>query len=211
MLRFKMNNQSSDSQNSQHDVDPLAPVQPLVGDALARRRLLLKGATGGASALAALTPVGAMAQSTVFVCGPNAQTVCSLSGTNSAAHSFGPNVSKVVAGGRPVAYWGKPSSTSPMVPANTWPTDGTAFGPAMKLSDSFLGVNSTTKLCKVLADSPGSPEAHWITAYLNALKYQPLGTFPYTAAQVKGFYADSLKRDSAVAFFTNYLENLPAA
>ena len=72
-----MNDQSS-TQN-----DPLSPQKPaLSADALTRRRLMLRGATGGAAALAALQPVGALAtsQSTVLTClnGAGKEALCTL-------------------------------------------------------------------------------------------------------------------------------------
>jgi hypothetical protein len=202
-----MNNQSSDSENSRQD-DPLSPSRALAGEALARRRLLLKGATGGASALAALTPAGALATggtSTVLTCiGIGGKPgLCSVSGVNSAAHSFGPNITRIPASGGNPTYWKNRS---------TWPT---GMSPACQknsyVANLLSGCSSTfysKNMMWALQNYPTSNEAIWICAYLNgATMYSASGptasmSFPYSSAQVKAFWdAGSTKRSNALALF----------
>ncbi|MDN3919515.1 hypothetical protein [Roseateles violae] len=217
-----MNKQSSESENSQRG-DPLSPQRTLAGDALARRRLLLRGATGGASALAALTPLGARAAgtggSTVLTCtGVGGKVgLCSVSGTNSAAHSF-LNVTQVPAGGKKVSWYGSCSggscSSLSMTPANAWPT---GLLPSTKLKNTTLpwaagSAYGNYTMLGLLGTRSASAEAHWTVAYLNALKFYPLGTFPYSASQVVDMYNGvfpGVTRDKAYTFFTTYMENLP--
>lgn len=176
--------------------------------ALARRRLLLKGASGGAATLAALTPLGALAttQSTVFVCknGDSKDVLCTLSGVQSAAHSFSATITKVNCGGKKVSHWNACTTSAPSTPSNAWPT-GCSSG--AKVSTVF-GTNceyANTAMFTVVKQS-SQPMAHWITAYLNAKAFP--ASFPYTPAQVVSLYGDTTKRAAALAFFTGYLENL---
>jgi hypothetical protein len=209
-----MNKQSSQSVTSP---PAESAATQLSADALARRRLLLKGAGTGAATLAALTPLGALAetQSTVFVCknGSGKDVMCTVSGVQSAAHSFGPNISKVTAGGKNVAYWGaaapavaaKPGVVAVPTPLNTWPAGTT---PTALVSTVFgSGADyAGTGLFTVTNQYASQDMAHWIGAYLNA-KAMPT-SFPYTPAEVVGLYTDAGKRVAALAFFKGYLENL---
>lgn len=191
--------------------DPLSPQKPsLSADALLRRRLLLKGATGSAAALAALQPVGALATgtSTVLYCknADNKDVLCSLSGVTSAAHTFGPNVAKVLAVGKNKNYWYAKSN---------WPTGCT---PLTYVKDLLPGASSGVanmtlrdllNPAAVNSANFGTAEADFVCAYLNGLYlYGTLGptdamTFPYSAAKVKEFWgtAPSATRTSARNLF----------
>jgi len=200
-----MNNQSSGSENSQRH-EPLAPAQALSTDALARRRLLLKGATGGTAALAALTPVGALATgsggSTVLVCASDkgAPGLCTLSGVGSAAHSFGPLVTKISASGKNAAYWKN---------LNYWPTTVPATLKTAKVK-TLLGTctNGEKQILYVLQYAPTSVEALWICAYLNGAKFYDAGgpsqakPFPYSSVQVMDFWKNANTRMNAQALFS---------
>lgn len=203
-----MNNQSSGSENSQRH-DPLAPARTLSTDALARRRLLLKGATGGTAALAALTPIGALATgtvgSTVLVCTGigNKPALCTMSGVGSAAHSFGSNITQIPACGRNVTYWKD---------CATWPsTSPTACSKATGVSTILSGCSSTfsgKSVLWALQNKPTSDEAIWICAYLNGATMYTSGnptttlTFPYSSTQVKAFWdAGGAKRSNALTLF----------
>lgn len=210
-----MNNQSSGSENSQR-LDPLAPTPTLSADALARRRLLLKGAGGGATALAALTPVGALAtsQSTVYTCIGQAgkEGLCTLSGVQSAAHSFGPNIVKVPAGGLSPGWWGQEKYVSGnIVPKRTWPVPyGNLVQTVLTLAPSNLGGLTLFELMRNPSYS-NKVERHWLCAYLNA-KASEQGLlpapyqFPYTSTDVVNFYLAS--DQNAYQFFTTYMEKL---
>ena len=207
LVGVSMNNQSSDSENSQRH-DALAPVRTLSTDALARRRLLLKGATGGTAALAALTPVGALATgtSTVLTCVGNTGAVglCSHSGVQSAAHSFGSNITQIPAAGKNATYWKDRATwptTSPTVCAKTTAVSTVLAG----CSSTFSGKN----MLWALQYQPASVEAIWICAYLNgATMYNASGptatqTFPYSSTQVKAFWdAGSTTRSNAYGLFS---------
>ncbi|RZL40629.1 MAG: hypothetical protein EOP35_00350 [Rubrivivax sp.] len=175
--------------------DPLSPQKPsLSGDALMRRRLMLRGASTGVAALAALQPVGALATtSTVLTCknGNDKVSLCTLSGVNSAAHSFGPNVTKITAFGKTKASW---------YALQTWPS-GCAPGSTV---GSLLSGASSTVSSMLLRDilNPVSTngtkfttvEADFVCAYLNGLAYYEVTgptqakAFPYSAAKVKEFW-----------------------
>ncbi len=182
-----MNDQSSTPN------DPLAPPkQALSADALARRRLLLRGASGGAAALAALQPIGALATtqtSTVLTClnGSGKESLCSLSGVNSGAHSFGPNIQKILAKGKAPTYW--PGQT-------TWPAGcSSTCNKSTIVSTLFPGCNYGTKtVLYVLQTYPTSIEAYFISAYLNGASYYSATTptaalnFPYPSSKVVEFW-----------------------
>lgn len=206
-----MSNQSSGSENSQRD-DPLAPTRTLSADALTRRRLLLKGATGGTAALAALTPVGALATgtSTVLTCQGNTGAIglCSVSGVQSAAHSFGSNISQIAASGKHTNYWSKDGLT--------WPSTSPNACAKSTLVNSLLpGCSSTfssQKTLWALKNSPGSAEAIFIAAYLNGAKFYGAAgpsqslAFPYSSAQVKNFWdAGGTTRANAQALFARIM------
>jgi len=177
-----MNDQSSTPGASSTN-DPLSPQKPsLSADALMRRRLMLRGASGGAAALAALQPIGALAtgQSTVLICtaGDLKQRQCSVSGVQSAAHSFGPNVDKVWAKGKTKTYWKDASS---------WPN---GCSKNTKVGDVFKGASNPDKtFLQILSSHAGTIEADFVTAYLNgAFLYSSTPsvskTFPYSKEDV---------------------------
>lgn len=184
-----MNDQSSTPGASSTN-DPLSPQKPsLSADALMRRRLMLRGASGGAAALAALQPIGALAtgQSTVLTC-LNAQgkeSLCSVSGVQSAAHSFGPNITKIQAKGKAKSYWKNN--------LGAWPASTTCT-PTTTVSTLFAGANNGSKtMLQVLTDHAGTIEADFIGAYLNgsalyATTPTALKNFPYSKEQVKALW-----------------------
>ena len=75
--------------------------------------------------MAALQPIGALATfpsgSTVPTCPSSVagakETNCTVSGVQSAAHSFASNITKIPAGGKAISYW---SATTNGVPTNPW-------------------------------------------------------------------------------------------
>lgn len=181
-----MNDQSSNPGASSTN-DPLSPQKPpLSPDALMRRRLMLRGASGGAAALAALQPIGALAtgQSTVLTCknGEGKESLCSISGVQSAAHSFGPNVVPIQAKGKHKSYWKT---------ATYWPT-GCSKGARL---DSVLHTpaNPDKTLLQILTSYSGTHEADFVAAYLNAaqsyaLTPTALKNFPYSKEQVQALW-----------------------
>ncbi len=182
--------------------DPLSPARPVLSaEALARRRLLLKGAVGSAAAVAALQPVGALAtgQSTVLTClgDKGKEGLCSISGVQSAAHSFGPNIVAIQAKGKPMSHWSAATyndSTKVWTPVNAWTeishskTAGSAFG------STCASTLSSKTLLAVLRDNSTTVEATYICAYLNAAVLyadtpSSTKTFPYSKEKVYEFWS----------------------
>lgn len=182
-------------------------------EAVARRRLLLRGTTAGATVVAALTPFGALgtSQSTVYTCiGKDGnEGLCTLSGVQSAAHSFGPGTVKVPAVGKSPGWWGQSVTVSKKtMPRREWPVDWQAkVGNVLTLAPHNL---KQLTLFKLMSDSAyaNTAERHWLCAYLNAKAgeqgmFAP-GGFPYSATDVITFYLTS--NADAYSFFTTYLE-----
>lgn len=200
-VSLKMNDQSSTSN------DPLSPPKPaLSADALTRRRLMLRGASGGAAALAALQPVGALAtsQSTVLTClnGAGKEALCTLSGVQSAAHSFGPGITRIPAKGKSKSYW----------KSNPWPSGCATVCAPNKLVGSLLSnCNSSYRSMTMqwlMANAASSIEADFICAYLNgtacySATYPTASkAFPYSSGKVKEFWdAGGQTRTNAQTLF----------
>lgn len=206
-----MSKLSQEQDSSQPHDERLSGAPRMSSEALARRRLLLRGSTASATALAALTPIGALAtsQSTVYTCVgvSGKESVCTLSGVQSAAHSFGPNTVKVPAGGRSPGWWKQSDGSAPR---RQWPVPWTDKVSSV-LTLAPMNLKSLT-LFELMKNSKYSNtvERHWLCAYLNAKASEQgllgLYGFPYTPSEVIGFYLTN--NQSAYSFFTTYLENL---
>jgi hypothetical protein len=210
-----MSNVSPVQDNSRVHEDQRSGARGMSSEALARRRLLLRGTTASATALAALTPIGALAtsQSTVYTCVGTSgkEAVCTLSGVQSAAHSFGPDTDKVQAGGKSPGWWSQSQTVKgETVPRRPWPVP---WGDKVESVLTLAPVNlRSLKLFELMSQSAyaNTAERHWLCAYLNAKAGEqgalvPYG-FPYTASEVLGFYLAG--NQNAYSFFTTYLENL---
>jgi len=147
-------------------------------DPLARRRMLLAGLGKGAAVVAAAVPIQTLAAN-ALVCNGSAGKVglCTVSGFQSAAHSFGAGSSQVPARGRNLSLWAQvktvwnpPSPPPPPEPTYTWPV------PHTTLFKTIFGGSSTLTLFQVVQSD--TPAAHWVVAYLNAAQYYP-ASFPY--------------------------------
>jgi hypothetical protein len=197
---------SSDSSATGQPLEAI-PAVSTVKD-LNRRRLLLKGAASTGATVAALQPIGALATipsgTTVLTCpssvGGAKETNCTVSGVQSAAHSFATNVTKIPACGKALSYW---SANNAMVPVKTW-----NCGYTTKCGTLLANCNSTytnRSLIWVLVNASGSDEAGYICAYLNGLNFYgaPLSgkCFPYSHTDVQSFWGDTNKRASALALF----------
>ena len=191
-----MKNQSSSSDTSFGN-DPLSPQrQPLSAEALLRRRLMLKGASSGVAAVAALKPIGVLAtQATVLTClnAQSQQTLCSVSGVQSAAHSFGPNVTTILAKGYTMAHWS--ANDGKGKPNNAWPTScASTCAPGKPVNALLAGCqNGTMSMLDVLATKSTTIEADYLCAYLNATAmWSATPTtamcFPYSPAEVLAFW-----------------------
>lgn len=182
-----------------------APVaQPLEPEALARRRLLLKGlGAGTAAGAAAFAPIQSLAAPSLPV------KLCTVSGSLSAAGVGSGRTGLTTAsckGYSPVRYqtlanWPNTNGTSPNPSSNL---GATVISPTTAFNAVFIGGSANTFL-SILTSAPGSIEAVWVTALLNAIVQPPGFNFPYTPAEVIAFYSSPSAAD-AVAFFQNYLQ-----
>lgn len=179
---------------------------PMQGEALARRRLLLKGLSrGGAVAAAVAAPVSSFAvpSGTVLVTDPN-NTMCSQSGQQSLVHSGAPGTRTTCAGHRPSYYVAtNPSNGAPV--AVNWPT---AFNDQLTVG-ALLGAsgNATTdakSVLTVLATEGSSDLAYWIAAAFNSLI--DTGTFPYTLAEVQTQYQSGVP--TLINLYRQFLSSL---
>jgi hypothetical protein len=179
-------------------------------DPLARRRLLLSGLGKGAAVVGVAVPLQTLA-STMLVCNGSAgkNGLCTVSGFQSAMHSFGgpSGPTQIAARGRAQFVWAYPkppaSYPSPPVPPQpnvAWP----ASVPHTTLFKSVFGGSSTLTLFQVIQN--GGTQASWITAYLNAAQYYPT-SFPYppvTTGGVTGVreWYSSAQSAQALSLFT---------
>ena len=198
--------------------DPLMATRGLSAEALARRRMLLKTAgTGSVATLAALAPMRAMAGGVTLAVCNSATTgkavICTISGVQSAAHSFHGETYPNAWGYSP-GWWGKTTYVSgKLVPSRTWPCSCN-----VTVGSILIRASSTTKnltLLTLMADPAYSstPERHWLNAYLNALAYETNTgwekgrtgwAFPYSSTDVINYYLNN--NTAAYNFFVSYLE-----
>jgi hypothetical protein len=204
------------SDQGSNPVSAEGPVQPAVApalpaDALARRRLLLKGLGRGSAAVAVMAPVQSlMAQSPV--------RLCTVSGVQS-------NVGSGRTGGTTEQCQGYSQGYFAVL-AN-WPNyrknpkrainvaDGRSFDQNSSFAFVFNDTSASTDSLITLIASGTASQKIWITALLNSIKRagipaSQIGYFPYTATEVVGLYNDPAKRAAAEAFFTGYLEGVGA-
>ncbi len=199
--------------------DPLVAARGLSAEALARRRMLLKSAgTGGAATLAALSPMRAMAGGvTLAVCNSattGKKVICTISGVQSAAHSFHGETYPNAWGYSP-GWWGQSTTGAdgkPM-PRRVWPCDW-----RVTVGSILIRASSSTRNLSLFAlmsstTFRSSAEWHWLGAYLNALAYETntgwaVGrtgyAFPYSSTDVINFYLNN--NTAAYNFFVTYLE-----
>lgn len=181
-----------------------APRRSPKVDPLARRRLLLSGLGKGAAVIGVAVPIQTLAASALVCNGSSGKNgLCTVSGFQSAMHSFGAGTAQTQAAGRASFVWGQakfefppPSSPQPLV---AWPV------PHTTLFKSIFGGTSTLTLFEMLQQG-NTPESHWVTAYLNAAKYYPT-TFPYPTVSTGGVngvreWYGSAQSTQALALFT---------
>jgi hypothetical protein len=167
--------------------------------AIARRRILLNGVGKGAAVLAVTVPIQTLASQSLLTEGGAHQ--CSVSGMHSGVHSK--TTTTVTCGGFSPSYWGQSDPATPNVPIHAWPIN---FGRNHKavFTRSTLPANLT--MFQVMKNHSTTDEAHWISAWLNALNHS--FNFPYTGLQVLDFYNSpsvTLYQD-ALIFFKTYME-----
>lgn len=103
-----------------------------------------------------------------------------------------------------LANWPGYNAGPPPIATNT--VDAITFTQTTTFVDVF-GSGSSTDLLTILTSTPGSDEAAWVTALLNALKNPPGFNFPYTPSQVLAFYAGP-QAAQALAFFKGYMQTV---
>ncbi len=164
---------------------------------MARRRLLLKGVGKGAAVLAATVPIKTLAGQSLLTF--DGQHRCSISGMQSGVHSATP-LDTARCGGYSISYWSAGTGN----PTRTWPTRY-----QQKCKDVFTGsaLDANLSLFQAMKSHPTSVEAHWICAWLNALRGS--FNFPYSGPQVLAFYnlgPAAQGYQDALTFFTNFME-----
>ena len=187
-----------------------AAQAPAAVDALARRRLLLKGLGKGAGAAAALVPIQTLATTAPT-------RLCTVSGIHS-------NVGSGRTGGTTdqcrghapsfyatLANWPGYDTLSRKV---SFSVNSTSYSQKSTFRSVFGG-GSTTKLIDIVRATTTSSQPNeqvWVTALLNALKRNGganLGTdgyFPYSAPDVVALYNNATKRADAEYLFATYLQ-----
>jgi hypothetical protein len=203
-----------------HDArDSQASESPKAGSAglssPARRREVLRTLGKASAAAGAAGPLSAMAGGSgrPWCYKDKTYTTCtnaSISGAGSVIQSVAPG--STPHGGKPCSHYGNSSN----VPSSC---SGKKFKELISCSGSdSKGVADTKASClfnRTVADicsaEPNSQEAHWITAYCNAVsRYSAtpsVSNFPYSPSEVNGFYGNANKRAAAYSFFTTYMEN----
>jgi hypothetical protein len=180
-------------------------------EAVARRRVLLRGVGKGAAVLAATVPLQTLAGQSLLTFDGKHQ--CSVSGMHSGVHSATPTNTPTCGGYSP-GWWGQvENGSNPRKPRRTWPTLPNSWTHNTKCSTVFTkqALSDNPTLFQVM-DNPAyadTDERHWICAWLNALSYS--WNFPYTGQQVLDYYYSTIAGVStdALAFFKAYMENHP--
>lgn len=172
-----------------------------------RRRVLLKGLGKGSAVVAATIPIQTLANtSTVYICGDNRQ--CTVSGIQSAAHSFSSGIAKVTASGKGAAYWDEKNPNYDK-PQNWKDYKDIPFGGSALAA--YPSATSTKTLWELL--KPGSTatldQKTWVYAYLNAILNATLnaGKYPFTKAEVQEIYSKSQASSSYAATALDLLKN----
>lgn len=178
----------------------------LSGDALRRRRLLLKGLGKGSAVVAAAVPIHTLAAPVLT---PTTVRLCTVSGVQSNVGSGRTGVTTATCMGYSPAYY---STLSHWPGYNGSTTSNTVGGTTFTELSSFaavFGSGPATGLLAILQGSAGSDTAVWITALLNGIKQQPGHSFPYTGPEVVAFYNDTPANASkALAFFRGYVQGV---
>lgn len=178
------------------------PLGNLSATALARRKMLLTSlGKGSAVVAAAALPLKALAATPTVTSingiGLNAPVRCTISGMQSGVHSK-ETIRTTCAGRKPSSYG------TPAFPANTnWPGNlsrTTAFNVVFPTSPE------TNTLTSIIQGAPGSDNAYWIAAFLNALSGLPVTNFPYTPTEVQGLFVTN--PGPALLFFKTYMSTL---
>ena len=191
--------------------------EALSSAAVARRRMLLKGAGKGAAVIAATVPIQTLATQSVLTFDGLHQ--CTVSGAMSGVHSATPLGTPTCTGYRPSRYaalifWPgyAPGNNPPNTARATNTVDGITFNETAFFATVFGGGSSSgnaARLINIVTSGSPEPEQVWVTALLNAFKNAtvPSLNFPYTPSQVRAFYS-SPQAAQALSFFRTYMQTL---
>lgn len=181
----------------------------------ARRREVLRTLGRATAAAGAASPLAAMAggngrpwcykDKTFTTCTP-----ASISAAGSLIQSVAPG--STPHGGKPCGHYGTstnvPASCSSSLYKQLFTCSGNDTNGKPITDPACLYNRTISDICTAY---PTSAEAHWAGAYCNAVvgwRSDPkLATFPYSPAQVSGFFSDTTKKAAAYSFFTTYMEN----
>ncbi|MDT7836205.1 hypothetical protein [Aquabacterium sp. OR-4] len=199
---------------------PAAATESLSGDALARRRALLKGLRRGGVVLGAAVPLQSFAAPNLL---PD-NRVCSLSGAMSGVNS-NTGTGSTCSGFAPEYYYTTAVKMFVHPVARNWPTSAPSW-PTGKVAESAtdplsilrfkdlfgvdpVGADATTSVLDLLYALNNAPSVVrvWITAMFNALTEQAspgVLNFPYTPAEVRSQISASNAADYA-NFYSQYL------
>lgn len=156
--------------------EPPLKTDAMTGEALARRRALIKGLGKGSAVVAAVVPIQSFAVPAIQI--THANTLCTLSGQMSNVLSRA-LTSTVFCEGYPPAHYFIPSINKEL------PIDWPALDASVsKFRDVFGGSDNTKLITYLIA---GGNQAYWIAAYFNAKHVELLSksfAFPYSSAEV---------------------------
>lgn len=171
-----------------------------------RRRLILSGILKGSAIVAGAAPIKSFASTSSITANGK---ICSISGTQSAAHSQRTNLP--TCGGLSPGYYKTLShwpnyngSATPKVATNT--VNGKTFTQNSKFRDVF-GSGPLLTLIDIMLNHENTAEFHYIPALLNSIKPPSGYVFPYNPTEVINFY-NSSQKDSALSFFKGYMETI---
>ncbi len=181
---------------------PHAPPAKIITDAALRRKFLFNGISKGSAVAAAVIPIKSLATERYVTADGK---ICSVSGTQSAAHSQATSYLQCV-GGHPSYYLdpqGKPKNW-PL--PNNCKVGGKSFKPDTPCNYLFSG-GPQKSLINCLKTEPNSDTSVMITAILNACKSIESSVIksPYTAGELMERFHDS-RRQSTLDFCRGYMQ-----
>jgi hypothetical protein len=203
------------SEQGSAPTSPDAAAQaPVSGEALARRRLLLKGLGKGASAAAVLVPIQTLATTTPS---DGVVRLCTVSGIQSNVGSGRTGGTTAQCQGHSPSFYATlanwPGYNATTKVASFWLRSTKFYNTStFKAVFNNTGASSVT-LFNIISSGPVS-EQIWVTALLNAIKRNggtnigSPGYFPYSPNEVVALYNDTAKRSNAETLFANYLQTL---
>lgn len=178
----------------------------LSADAQARRRLLVKGLGKGAAVVAVATPIHTLAAPVIVGGGK----LCTVSGVQSNVGSGRTGgMTSTCSGYTPLHYNTLANWPGHSAGTATNTVDGITFTQTTPFNAVFGGADATP-LLTVLTATPGSDNAAWVTALLNAISNPAGFNFPYSPHAVRAFFLDPVPANvmNALNFFKGYMQTV---